>query len=384
MVIFSQVSAARPVRRRAWAAAAALALGAALVPSAAEAAPAAVTGDGANVAVSGTSVTATATFAAQPSSSVTYGVCVLSSTNARYDFPFVSGTVTSAGTAYRQTRTLPVGSYWYAPCVGGPGTWNQVGPAAELKVTGVVPVAVPAAMPVGDLPGWKQVVAEDFTSPVALGSWATGSYAKRWFAYSGYADTTGRGWYDPAKVLSVKDGALDWYVHTEGGKPRVGAVVPVIPATGWGQTYGRYSMRFRSDSLENYKMVAMLWPDSDNWGEGEIDFMEVGELDWGNTVYTNFYPRGNTATATPGKPSGFRSNVRADGTGWHVATAEWAPGSVTYWLDGVKLGTTTSSAVPSTRMHLVIQVETAIGLPVPPASAAGHVQVDWIVQYARS
>jgi beta-glucanase (GH16 family) len=131
-------------------------------------------------------------------------------------------------------------------------------------------------------------------------------------------------------------------------------------------------------------MVAMLWPDSDNWGEGEIDFMEVGELDWGNTVYTNFYPRGNTATATPGKPSGFRSNVRADGTGWHVATAEWAPGSVTYWLDGVKLGTTTSSAVPSTRMHLVIQVETAIGLPVPPASAAGHVQVDWIVQYARS
>jgi len=382
MVNFTHVVTAVPVRRRAWAAVAALALGAALVPSPASAAAPTVSGAGADVVISGTTVTATATFTSQPSSSVTYGICVLSSSNARYDFPFVTGPVSSSGTAYKQTRTLPIGSYWYAPCVGGTGTWNQVGPAAELKVTGVLPVTVPAAMPVGDLPGWKQVTAEDFTTPVALGGWAASSYARPVFAYSGFADTTGRGWYDPAKVLSVKDGALDWYVHTEGGKHLVGAVVPAIPATGWGQTYGRYSMRFRADTLPGYKMVAMLWPDSDNWGEGEIDFMEVGELAAGNAIYANLYPRGNTATYTPGSPTGFRTAVRADGNGWHVATVEWAPGSVTYWLDGVKLGTTTSG-VPSTRMHMVLQVETGPGLADPAATTAGHVQVDWVTQYSR-
>ena len=177
----------------------------------------------------------------------------------------------------------------------------QVGSSAPLTVAATTTVAsVPAAMPVGDLPGWHQVTAEDFTTPVALGGWLSSPYTARWFAYDGYGDTSGHGVYDPAKVLSVHDGTLDWYLHTENGSHLVAALVPGIPATGWGQRYGRYSVRFRSDTIPGYKMVAMLWPDSDNWGEGEVDFTEVGELTAGNTIYANMYSTGDTSTGTPG------------------------------------------------------------------------------------
>ena len=42
------------------------------------------------------------------------------------------------------------------------------------------------------------------------------------------------------------------------------------------QAFGRFSVRFRSDPLPGYKAAWLLWPESDNWNEGEIDFPEGG------------------------------------------------------------------------------------------------------------
>jgi hypothetical protein len=57
-----------------------------------------------------------------------------------------------------------------------------------------------------------------------------------------------------------------------------------------------------------------------------------------------------------------------------VATTEWTPDAVTFFLDGREVASSPSS--PSTPMHWVLQTETAFG--APPADVAGHVEVDWV------
>ncbi|WP_157720537.1 glycoside hydrolase family 16 protein [Friedmanniella luteola] len=229
-----------------------------------------------------------------------------------------------------------------------------------------------------DLPGWRQVVAEDFDAEVPLGGFSSSPYSPGFSAYDGFADTFGHGRYDPAEVLSVQDGSLDWDLHTSEGVHHVAAVVVTVPGSGWGQTYGRYSVRFRSDAVPGYKLAFLLWPDTDRWGEGEIDFPEAHSLDSDAEIVANLYRTGDGAD-TPGTSAGFDSGVAVADSGWHVATVEWLPSSLTFELDGVVLGTKTAG-VPSTSMHWVLQVETAES--GPDDSARGHVQVDWVAAWS--
>jgi len=239
-----------------------------------------------------------------------------------------------------------------------------------------------SSMPIGDLDGWHQIFTEDFTTPAPLGQF-TKVYGNRWFAYpSTWTDTSGRGTYNPEKVLSVSNGVLDWYLHTENGKPYVGAVIPQIPGSAnGGQTYGKYTFRFRADTIPGYKLVVILWPDTGGSGageiNGEIDFPEVSELVSGKDgeMYAFLHPPGNQPQ------SSLATGIAAADTGWHIASIEWRPGSLTYYLDGRRIGTHTSG-VPSTSFSLVFQMETNIGGPAPSPSAAGHVQLDWVSIYA--
>ena len=44
---------------------------------------------------------------------------------------------------------------------------------------------------------------------------------------------------------------------------------------GWkGLTCGRFSVRYRSENIDGYKTAHLLWPESSNWNDGEIDFVE--------------------------------------------------------------------------------------------------------------
>ncbi|MEW1957323.1 glycoside hydrolase family 16 protein [Kineococcus sp. NPDC059986] len=222
--------------------------------------------------------------------------------------------------------------------------------------------------PRGDLPGWRQVLVDDFTTYVPLGGFPGPAYAGRWTGYDGAHDTSGAGTYRPARVVSVDDGVLDLHVRTEGGTPLVAAPVPLRDGQWGGWTYGRYSVRYRADAVPGYKTAWLLWPDSDDWSDGEVDFPE-GDLD--GTVH-GFVHR-------PGAPEqnalAVDTGVRA--TDWHVATVEWRPEGVRFLLDGVLVGSTPVS--PDRPMHLVLQTETSGG--TPPAGAAGHVQVDWVALY---
>jgi Glycosyl hydrolases family 16 len=267
---------------------------------------------------------------------------------------------------------------------------SQTGVGATGPPTAAAPSGEP--MPVGDLPGWHQVFADDFTDDVPLGGFSgcraiidlmdstcTGlppAVASKWWAYpDGWSDTSKHGRYYPSQVLSIHNGVLDYYVHTADGIPMVAAAVPKIPGgiNGGGLRYGAFVVRFRADALPGYKAAWLLWPDSEIWpADGEIDFPE-GNLDGTFSAFMH-----HMGASSGDQQDGYPTH--ASFTSWHTAAIQWAPGSCQFILDGTVIGTSTQF-VPSDPMHWVLQVETALDGTMPNPATAGHVYIDWAVAY---
>ncbi len=254
-------------------------------------------------------------------------------------------------------------------------------PALAAIATGTLILASSTgmtAMPTGDIPGWRQTYAQDFNTPAALGRVGQ-VYGQELRGYSGHADTSGNGTYSPDLVLSASGGKLDFFLHTAGGKPRVAAVLPF----GYdGQKYGRYSIRFRSDPLPGYKIAFMLWPTSNDWNEGEIDWPE-GNLN-GHMLATSRV-KGSLEDGVMDVDPPVHRYSPTDSSDWHVATTEWSPGKIKWFWDGELVSETTlRSGVPNTNFRWTLQAETEVGdgATRPSGQVAGHLQVDWAVQYA--
>lgn len=242
-------------------------------------------------------------------------------------------------------------------------------------------------MPVGDLPGWRQVFAGDFThGDVPVGAFPGAAYGAKWSA--GYGDGTpdtagqvssGKSGYYPSKVLSVKNGVLDWYLHSENGISMGAAPTPVIanpsasPHRPNSLLYGRYSVRFKADSLPGFKTAWLMWPDSGVWPrDGELDYPE-GDL--AGTFYGAVHRSGSAHDVF----DEVQSNALF--TAWHTATTEWTPGRVAFLLDGKPLGAITVGT-PVKPMHYILQTESCLtGCPSP--ATAGHVQVAWVAIWSR-
>lgn len=232
-------------------------------------------------------------------------------------------------------------------------------------------------MPVGDIPGWHQIFTDDFTTDVPLGSFP-GLVAKRWSDYpDGWKDTSKNGEYYPSRVVSIHNGVMNLYLHTENGIHMVAAPEPVLPgAVGreGGLLYGRYVIRFRADPLPGYKLAWLLWPDSEVWPrDGEIDFPE------GPLVQTiNGYMHRQNATALHDQVS---VTSQQSFPSWHTATIEWTPTRLNFILDGLTILSTTDR-IPDTPMHWVLQTETT---STPPGNQViGDVQIDWVAVYVPS
>ena len=89
----------------------------------------------------------------------------------------------------------------------------------------------------------------------------------KWFAYpDGWKDGKS-GTYAPSRVLSIANGVMNMYLHSENGAHLVGAPMPIIPGTSsqLGMTYGRYAARLKADSLHGYETAWLLWPDGGVW-----------------------------------------------------------------------------------------------------------------------
>lgn len=259
---------------------------------------------------------------------------------------------------------------WVYSCDGGPAQQWTV-PSTAIDPSG-------QAMPTGNLPGWTEVFADNFAKNVPLGSFPA-AVSGQWTAYpDGWTDTSHHGTYEPSKVVSIQNGVMNLYLHTENGVHMVAAPEPLIPgATGaeGGQLYGRYAMRFRADLVPGYKTAWLLWPDSENWADGEIDFPE-GNLT--GTISAFMHHKG-----APTQQDAYSTGATYGQ--WHTAVVEWTPQAVTFSLDGMVIGRSTNTAsIPSSPMHWVLQTETQLSGGAPSNSAAGSVQIDWVTAYRRS
>lgn len=259
--------------------------------------------------------------------------------------------------------------------IGGGITPLSAQASSSLTVTRVKrEVRVPAAlssMPKGNLPGWEQVYAEDFTKAAPAGSFAK-TYPNILDYGDTARDTSKKGVYNNSKTLSAHDGVADVHFQTLNGTPSSAVMVP----GGWeGQTYGRYSLRYRADRAVGYKAAIMLWPSSDNWSEGEVDYPE-GDFDGSQSGFVH--------EVGPNPARNAYTFAGARNWDWHTATIDWSKGLLVFYMDGQEIGRTTATdAVPTTPHRWVIQIETSLS-GTTPSSSQGHFLVDWATYYKKS
>ncbi|GAA4872693.1 glycoside hydrolase family 16 protein [Kitasatospora terrestris] len=233
---------------------------------------------------------------------------------------------------------------------------------------------------------------DDFTgSSVPLGSWtgcsSNGPIANshcsglpaavdaKWWAYpSGWKDTSKNGTYNPAKALSIADGQLNIHLNRDSTGTWVAAPTPKLPAN---TTYGTYEVTWKASCAAGYKVAWLLWPDSDRWpGDGEIDFPE-GDL-CGNV--SAFMHRQNGTSG--GDQDAYSTGIKTAGN-WHVSRIEWQPNDLKFYLDGKLIGHSTSR-VPNTPMHWVLQSETALDGTVPAVGSSADIAVDSVRYWKAS
>ncbi|WP_224389425.1 family 16 glycosylhydrolase [Pseudonocardia sp. ICBG1293] len=213
---------------------------------------------------------------------------------------------------------------------------------------------------------WRQVGGDEFD----------GSRVDRstWTVYDSPGGF-GNGLRRPSAV-GVGDGLL-----TVAARPRAaGGGVSGGVAMHDGQLYGRWEFRARTDVGTGYSPAILLWPDSERFpDDGELDMMEIPFGDrHAATAFVHYGAQNHIlSTAAPG-----------DFTRWHTFALDWLPDRITWYVDGAKRWETTDRrAIPTSPMHLAVQLDqgpAAGWIPAPDAGTPDEVrlQVDWARVFA--
>jgi glycosyl hydrolase family 16 len=226
-------------------------------------------------------------------------------------------------------------------------------------------------MPVGDLPGWRQVFTDDFGG--------TSLDSRKWGPYTGVPDGDPGGYWDPSHIV-VADDVVTLRTYRDPGFSNRWVSGGMSSARALSQTYGKYEVRFRVDTGYGVAAILLLFPTADHWPP-EIDFAENG----GTTQARDHM----TATLHYGADDNLiQRRVDADFTKWHTIGVEWTPGRLVYTLDGRPWATVSGPQVPSEPMELDAQAQAGTAgqasSPAPNATTPPEVdmQIDWAVAYA--
>jgi beta-glucanase (GH16 family) len=152
----------------------------------------------------------------------------------------------------------------------------------------------------------------------------------------------------------------------------VAAPVPKLPnAVGrnGGQQYGTYSITWKADqATPGFKLAWLQWPDSENWpGDGEIDFPE-GSLT--GSISAFMHREGGTSGSDQ---DAYSTGVPVAGA-WHTTILDWQADHCDFYLDGKLVGHSTSR-IPNTPMHQVIQSETDLNGTTPAVGASADIHI---------
>lgn len=225
-----------------------------------------------------------------------------------------------------------------------PGQHNRHKPKPTPVVT------PPATTPPPATVGFR----EDFNTPAAVGKVAA-AYSESW---QPYPDGSGDGKYTAGKTVSVHDGYLD--VTLDGKNGAAGTFGTSEGA--WGHVGGTFTVRAKATGGDGNGAAFMLWPTSNVWSDGEIDFPE-GNFDDVPSVFHHSMIVGQEANAV-------HLTTGVDWRDWHTYSETWVPGkSVTYSVDGKVIGTVTEN-VPTAPHRFMFQTGNW--------GAAGHLLIDWV------
>jgi beta-glucanase (GH16 family) len=226
-------------------------------------------------------------------------------------------------------------------------------------------------MPVGDIPGWRQVFADDFTS---------GASMKNWAAYDGHpAGDPGGLWSRSHVVVSNNMLVLRGYRDPVFGNAFVTGGVGSVP--GIVQTYGKYLVRYRIDVGRGIAHTLHLWPTQQAMPP-EVDFAEDNGKDR-QLLTTSFHHTRSGPAPT------LRMWMPVDLTKWNIVGVEWSPGKIVYTINGVAWGTIFSTDYPTVPMKLAIQSQAWNcgqtpweACPDSTTPSEVDLQDDWVVAYA--
>jgi beta-glucanase (GH16 family) len=260
----------------------------------------------------------------------------------------------------------------------GGGAGQQAGPAGASpsgpagRPTAAARTAAPSgvAMPVGDLPGWHQTFADDFT---------TTDPTKRWFVYQGAPGGDPGGWFLRSHVTQSNGRLLITASRASTPVGNIYATGGVSNSKVFAQTYGRFEFRFRMDQGYGVNFAMLLWPSDNSWPP-EVDVAESDGITPRYVIATLHY--GPQALSI----HRFRKGV-TDFTQWHTAGVVWEPGKLTYTLDGKAWSSMSSPSVPNIPMSMTMQAQawpcgfSFSDCPNSRTPAKVNLEVDWAVAY---
>ncbi|ROP64319.1 glycoside hydrolase family 16 protein [Curtobacterium sp. PhB115] len=222
---------------------------------------------------------------------------------------------------------------------------------------GPVSPANATSAPRGDVGNFKQTYREQFsTAATAKGKFAK-TYAKSW---QPYPDGTG-GMYYSGAMISAHNGYMD--VKLDGKHGAAGTFG--TPTGAWGHKGGKFIVRAKATGGDGNGAAFMLWPSSDKWSDGEIDYPEAN-FEQQPMLHHHSMTPGQEATATS-------LSTGVSWRSWHTYSIEWIPGkSVRYRLDGKVIKTVTKH-VPKTAHRYMFQVGNW--------GDTGHLYIDWVSTY---
>lgn len=231
--------------------------------------------------------------------------------------------------------------------------------AAVLACTALLLPQAPAqaAVPVGNLPGWTQIVREDFT---------TALNTRRWGAYSGQPGGNAYGWWSP-RHIEMHGGQAWLHGYREGGRfVTAGMMLNSAP-----QTYGKYLVRARFERGAGIEHCMLLWPTNGGWPP-EVDFSEGAS--YGHTMATAHWGTANLQQ---------HLLASVDMRLWHTYGVEWSPTRLVFTLDGRPFGTLVGAAVPHQPMSLALQTHATQYVGPVSASQPRDVTmaIDWVSVY---
>jgi hypothetical protein len=278
------------------------------------------------------------------------------------------------------------------------GSWA---PKAAATVTN--PSGIPC--PTADLPGWKHVFADDFTTDCPLGAFprdgitnpaTPAAVAAKWTSYPDNYQVTRKnvgGYYRSAETVSIANSQLQIHMHydanalwpdgvTKGVYCCAAPIPKLFPAetTRWKSSslYGRYEVCLKQLAPSGtYKIAWLLWPDSGgNSLNGEIDCPELN-LDEKTDAHGFIHHAPSSSQGQTYVDMGAKLDS------WHTYTIEWSPAGVWFYTDGVRKGGSTTN-LPATRMHWILQSELVLGtLPLSKMDQV-TLECDWVSFWSRA